>query len=309
MLSQAARVPRTALSNPFDLANEQAYQVWSDQKLTNYPRSIDEIVVEIENLNEMKPSELDAIRNRCSKANMAVYKSRHPEADYIHQRQVVQNIGVSFGLKNLDINIRADGEGISALHVAATENHHEYIPYSNRAINWHTDGYYNDLRNKIRAMILHCVSPAASGGENAFVDHEMLYLLMRNENPAYIDALMQADVMTIPANIENGVELRAAQTGPVFSIDPQTGDLHMRYTARTRSIEWKDTGLVREAVEFIKTFLNSASPYIFHHRLSAGEGIICNNVLHNRNAFEDDPGKNQERMIFRGRFYDRIRCK
>jgi hypothetical protein len=306
MLSQAAKVPHTASSNPFDLANEQAYQVWRDQKMITAPRSTDELVVDIENLNELKPSELDAIRNRCGKANMAIYKSRHPEADYISQRQVVQNIGRSFGLKNLDSNIRADDGGISALHVTATENHHEYIPYSNRSINWHTDGYYNEPENKIRAMILHCVSPAASGGENALVDHEMLYLLMRDENPAYIDALMQEDVMTIPANIENDVELRAAQTGPVFSIDPQTGALHMRYTARTRSIEWKSNELVHEAVEFIKTFLNSASPYIFHHRLSAGEGIICNNVLHNRNAFEDDPGKNQERMIFRGRFYERI---
>ena len=37
---------------------------------------------------------------------------------------------------------------------------------------------------------------------------------------------------------EQGIA-RAAQTGPVFSIDPASGDLHMRYTARTRSIEWK----------------------------------------------------------------------
>jgi len=294
------------LSNPFDLANDQAYQAWCEQKLIKYPRSIDELVVEIENPNEPRQSELDAIRNCCDKANMAVYKSCHPEADYIHQRQIVRNIGNLIGLKNLDVNIRADDEGISALHVATTEKHHEYIPYSNRSINWHTDGYYNDVNSKIGAMILHCVSPAASGGENALVDHEILYLLMRNENPAYIEALMQSDVMTIPANIENGVELRAAQSGPVFSIDPQSGNLHMRYTARTRSIEWKDNGLVHEAVEFIKTFLNSDSPYIFHHRLSAGEGIVCNNVLHNRSAFEDDAEKNQERLIFRGRFYERI---
>jgi len=35
--------------------------------------------------------------------------------------------------------------------------------------------------------------------------------------------------------------------------------------------------------------------------LSAGEGIICNNVLHKRNAFEDP-----QRVLYRGRFSNRV---
>jgi hypothetical protein len=38
--------------------------------------------------------------------------------------------------------------------------------------------------------------------------------------------------------------------------------------------------------------------------LQAGEGLISNNVLHNRTAFEDGPG--HRRLIYRARFYDRI---
>jgi len=37
--------------------------------------------------------------------------------------------------------------------------------------------------------------------------------------------------MTVPAHAPNGVELRPAQTGPVFSVN--AGALHMRYHART----------------------------------------------------------------------------
>ena len=39
-------------------------------------------------------------------------------------------------------------------------------------------------------------------------------------------------------------------------------------------------------------------------RLQAGEGLISNNVLHNRTAFSDKPGHN--RLLYRARFFDRI---
>jgi len=288
--------------NPLNLDDLSGYRKWRDSKRRAYDLGLHKKLISLSS-SSVSDSELDTIVSHCDQFNYCLYQLAEPSNG---SKAFVRNTGVALGLERLDGNLCSDEDNISSIQVRDTGRHTGYIPYTDKKLTWHTDGYYNDLRNKIRAMILHCASPAASGGENAFVDHEILYLLMRDENPAYIDALMQADVMTIPENIENGVELRAAQTGPVFSIDPQTGDLHMRYTARTRSIEWKDTELVREAVEFIKTFLNSASPYIFHHRLSAGEGIICNNVLHNRSAFEDDLEKDQTRLIFRGRFYERI---
>ena len=181
-----------------------------------------------------------------------------------------------------------------------------YIPYSNRRLLWHTDGYYNPPERRVRAFVLHCVSPAASGGENALLDPEIAYLLLRDANPEHIRALMQPDAMTIPANTEEGGEGRPAQTGPVFSIDPATDCLHMRYTARTRSIEWKADAATQSAVQALERLLADDSPYVFRYRLAAGEGLLCNNVLHNRTGFADAADKGVSRLIYRARYHDRI---
>ncbi|MDH3512590.1 MAG: taurine catabolism dioxygenase TauD, partial [Gammaproteobacteria bacterium] len=38
--------------------------------------------------------------------------------------------------------------------------------------------------------------------------------------------------------------------------------------------------------------------------LQPGQGLISNNVLHNRTAFEDGPSR--KRLLYRARFFDRI---
>jgi alpha-ketoglutarate-dependent taurine dioxygenase len=182
-----------------------------------------------------------------------------------------------------------------------------YIPYSDKRLLWHTDGYYNSADNRIRAFVLHCVSPAAQGGENSLLDHEIAYILMRDANPDYVRALMAPDAMTIPANTEAGVETRPAVTGPVFSVDPAGGNLHLRYTARTRSIEWKQDAATRAAVQFLENLLAGESPYVFRHVMAAGQGLMCNNVLHNRTAFTDDADRGIARLVYRARYYDRVR--
>jgi hypothetical protein len=93
--------------------------------------------------------------------------------------------------------------------------------------------------------------------------------------------------------------------GPVFSFED--GALHMRYTARTRSILWADDAATREAVRFLAGTLESASPWIFELRLEAGQGLVCNNVLHARSAFEDDPPPAPGRLVYRARHTRRIR--
>jgi alpha-ketoglutarate-dependent taurine dioxygenase len=285
----------------FDLSDDRAYSAWREQKLVNSPKNLGELVVEIDNPHSLNEAEITAIRRACSRANMAIVSCPAEAAE----KTVITDIGRHFGLENLDKNIYANDEGISALQVSAERRQFEYIPYSNKAISWHTDGYYNTPDRKIRAMVLHCVRPAQKGGANKLMDHEMVYLLMRDENPEYIEALSQPDVMTIPANIEDGVEIRPEQTGPVFSVDRQTGHLHMRYTARTRSIEWKQDQNTLAALKWLEELLASDHPNIFHHRLSAGQVLICNNILHTRSAFEDEEG-GQGRLVHRARYYERV---
>jgi len=109
--------------------------------------------------------------------------------------------------------------------------------------------------------------------------------------------------MTIPAREDDDGIARAACTGPVFSLDERTGDLHMRYTARTRSIAWKDDPATREAAGFLLGRLDEGGAGIFRVRLEPGMGIVCNNVLHDRSAFVQGAGP---RLLFRARYYDRI---
>jgi hypothetical protein len=40
--------------------------------------------------------------------------------------------------------------------------------------------------------------------------------------------------------------------------------------------------------------------------LQAGEGLLCNNVLHNRTAFKDSDDPTQTRLLYRGRYFDRV---
>ena len=146
--------------------------------------------------------------------------------------------------------------------------------------------------------------PAATGGENRLLDHEIAYILLRDADPEYVKALSAPDAMTIPANATEGAEFRPARTGPVFSSD--AGHLHMRYTARTRSIEWRSDGTTRAAVQFLDRALDADSPYVFALRLSGGQGLVCNNVLHNRSAFTDDASPGLGRLVYRARYSDRI---
>lgn len=286
--------------SPFDLDDTGAYKKWRDQKLASLPPGIDAIIVEIEDLARLSESEKHAIMGCLRDCNMAIYACRQYCPD---DKAHVRNLGREFGMERLDHNRGADDEGITELEVKHDAAHKRYIPYTNRAIHWHTDGYYNTPEQSIRSMVLHCIEPAIKGGENALLDHELAYIHLRDLDPDYIRALMQDDALTIPANIIDGEMLRPDRSCPVFSID-QENNLHMRYTERTHNIIWKDDPIVSAAINALVNFLHSDSPYIYRGTLQTGQGLICNNVLHDRSAFEDD--KHHTRLLYRLRYYDRI---
>ena len=289
------------LGSPFDLDNETAYHAWLENKLDDYPQSLDDITVEVNDPRDLSVAEFKVIRDLCRKTNMAVYAGNTGDDP---DKNIPLALAGQFGLKQLDDNMGAD-DGITALRVVGDEWRGDYIPYTNRKISWHTDGYYNSLDKQIRSLLLHCVSPAANGGENALLDYEMAYIRLRQANPEYVRVLMEPDVMTIPANIDkDGNVIRPDRHGPVFTIRTD-GQLHMRYTARKRNIIWKQNAYVQQAVKLLEDFMKSDSPYIYRGTLQSGQGLICNNVLHNRSAFEDDD--DHHRLLYRLRYYDRMR--
>lgn len=278
-----------------------AYPHWRERKLARYPRCAEDLIVEVRDPGNLSDSEIEEIRRVCRAANMAVYASAHAGAA---DKDMMRRLGARLGLTRLHANPLADEDGISSLETAPDKSALGFIPYSNRRLLWHTDGYYNTPDERIQAFILHCVRPAATGGENGLLDPEIAYILLRDANPEFVKALSAPQAMTIPAHAPDGVELRPAQTGPVFSVS--TGALHMRYTARTRSIEWRPDDTTRAAVQFLNRILDTDSPYVFSLRLTGGQGLVCNNVLHNRSAYTDDPAPGMGRLVYRARYLDRI---
>jgi len=287
------------LGSPFSLDNEKAYTAWREIKLENYPQKVDDIIVEIKNPASLSSAEFERIQTLLVKTNMAVYAG---ETGNNPDKELPAKLGEQFGLTALDDNMGAD-DGVTSLKVVSGQWRGGYIPYTDRPIHWHTDGYYNAPDHQIRALLLHCVAPAAKGGENALMDHEISYIHLRDSNPAYIEALMADDAMTIPANLVDGKEIRPDRSGPVFSVMAD-GNLHMRYTARTRSIVWKDNAITQAAVKTLEAYLKSDSPFIYRAILQSGQGLISNNVLHDRSGFEDSDVI--KRLLYRLRYYQRI---
>jgi len=272
---------------------------WREQKLAEAPTSVADLIVEVRDPRALTAAEQAALADVVRRCNMAIYASPMHEED----TDILRKLGTQFGLNQLDANWLAGEDGISSIRVFDDGTRKHYIPYTDKPIKWHTDGYYNTPERQIRAMVLHCVRSAASGGDNRLMDHEMAYLQLRDLDPQHIRALMQPDAMTIPERVDEADGVRAAQSGPVFSLDAQ-GDLHMRYTARTRSIEWKKDSATAAAVAALENLLASESPLVFHARLEPGMGLLCNNVLHDRGAFTDDPA--HPRLLYRARYLDRI---
>ena len=287
--------------SPFHLDNDDLFKRWRDQKLDDYPEKISDLIVEINDPRSLTLKEFIALQQRCKKTNMALYVSNtgtDPDPE------IPLSMGRAFGLEALNKNWLADDSGLTSLKVIDEGIRQQYIPYTNKAINWHTDGYYNTADKQIHALNLHVVQQAASGGENALMDHEMAYLLLREKNPEYISALMHHKTLTIPARIdEGGTVTRKEESGPVFSVTSE-GNLHMRYTIRVNNVIWANDPLTREALTCLEEILYSDSPYIYRGRLEAGMGLVSNNVLHDRAAFTDD--ENHQRHYYRARYYDRL---
>ena len=289
------------MPSPFDLDDDGAYAEWRARKLAQRPLRADDLLVPVRDPRALGAAERDALLSRIRRCNMAIYQSPVTDDD----PQVPRQLGEQFGLRHLDANWLSEEDGLSRISVHGTGTAVTYIPYTDRAIKWHTDGYYNPPERLIRGMLLHCVRSAEAGGENRLMDHELAYLHLRERDPEFIRALMAPDAMVIPERVDEQDGVRPPQAGPVFSVAPD-GRLHMRYTARTRSIAWKTDARTRAAVAALEALLDHPPEGVaFRVRLEPGMGLLCNNVLHDRSAFRDDPQR--PRLLYRARYLDRIR--
>jgi len=252
--------------SPFDLNQPEAYARWRAAKLATQPTCAEDLIVDVADPRLLSEDERAALLQTCARANMVVYRSPVVDED----KSLPRLLGAQLGLHRLDANWLADEDGISPIAVSTQR-------------------------------------PGARGGISGLVDHDRVYIALRDANPAWVRALMAPDAMTIPERADDHGVARPAQSGPVFSVlTGPDGDpaLHMRYTARTRSIAWKDDADTRAAVAFLEQLLSSDAPWIFRLQLLPGMGLVCNNVPHERSGFNDDPQR--PRLLYRARYLDRV---
>ena len=290
------------MQSPYALGNDALYRRWRAWKLENYPVRTESVVVEVRDPRNPSPIEMQELLRVCRKANMAIYRSR---------------LG-----GDIDKDIPGDSERIlgSTTSTVTCSRTRTASPRSRSCRASPGGGTFRTrtadccgtptvttIQRPIASARFCCTvfSRPRKEERTRCSTPEIAYIRLRDADPDYAHALMAPDAMTIPPNTEAGAE-RPASIGPVFAIDSMSGNLHMRYTARVRSILWKDDATTVAAVRFLEQLLADDSSSVFRYRLAAGEGLLCNNVLHNRTAFSDKEQRGARRLLYRARYYDRI---
>lgn len=293
--------PLNPTDSPFDLSRDDAYLRWREWKLEAHTRQLGPEPIEISNPRRLAKTEKTEITSRCRLRNFCVYVLASPPRD--DTRDTVIALGSEVGLNRIDPPAQSGSHPVATLSLDAGARFQEYIPYTNQPINWHTDGYYNRPDTQIGGVIMHCVQPATEGGANKLLDPELVYIRLRDLDRDLVRLLMTRDAMSIPAHIKNGETLRPLRCGPVFSVSDSNPKLHMRYTARTKSIRWS-CDETKAAADTVREILAGAWADVTTIVLRAHQGIVCNNVLHTRERFNDSGAG--YRTLLRARYYDRV---
>ena len=282
--------------------DSNAVSRWCDARREAHATSRPGRWIEIGDPYRLRAAERDAVASQCARFNLALYRFAQGGSD----PGALSAFASAMGLHRRDPTLGADHRGVASVRVVRHTLGPEMIPFTSRALNWHTDGYYNAPERSVRGVVMHCASPAASGGENALLDPDLVFAAMHGQDPALVEALAHPGTMTIPAHEADGAVVRPASTGPVFRFLDDPPFLHMRCTMRTRSIRWRSTLDTARAVAALEATIASLAAHHVHVRFEAGEGVICNNVLHRRSAFVD--GEDSPRTLLRIRSFDPVRA-
>jgi len=284
-----------------DLADKE-YIIWRDKKLSNYCYNIKNLFVDIEDPLNLTKIEKDAIVQNCKRNNISFIRFA-PTND---SRNKIKEFNAQLGLVDYDQHLYVEKDGLAIIENNINSNKGAYMAYSTRRLNWHTDGYYNQMQDSINAFTLYCINPAIKGGENNWIDPEIIYIKLRELNPNFIKSLSTESALTIPERKDGNKIIRKKATGPIFFIDKISKKPRMRFTQRKTNIKLSKSSDFLIALKKLNDFLSSESKFHHKYKLKAGEGLVCNNVLHNRSAFKDC--LNNKRKLIRGRYKNKINC-
>lgn len=294
---RAVRIPRRSV---FTLDDPDALRRWGERKLLSRPRTAGDLVVEVGDPRRLTATERRALLERLSVSNMALYASRAVEDDPGIVRGLARALGLATPYRGpLDGH---DGVARIAVDSSCGSPGRPFITHTDRRMRWHTDG--NASPEPVRSFLLHCVRDAARGGELSLVDPELAWLALADQGFEWVRALAAPDALTHPACAGADGSVRAAATGPVFSIDARSGDLHTRFTGRRRHVQWGLDAVTAEAAARLHALLDRDAALAVRVRLAPGMGVVCNNVLHTRSWFEEGP--ESARLMLRARFLERV---
>lgn len=290
MKSWNARYPRR-----FDLDSTDDYLKWRDEKLAAYPTTVGDLVIELGDMTALTAAERAKLMETVERANMAIYTAGSAALEMDSLLALGRQLGVT----------RTDKSARHAQSDELTDSGilNRAIPFSTRHCNWHTDATYYGSDNTIQALFLLCKRPAPEGGSNKVLDHEMLYIQLRDQEPGALEVLMRKDCFNYRNPATGAVD--ASRGGKVFWAGAD-GHLCHRFSFRKTDMAWSDEGDVAAARRVLESLISDASPHVLEGRLESGMGLVSNNVLHTRERLVDSDDPAQKRLLFRARFYDRV---
>lgn len=272
-------------------AKSKDFIEWAANKELNIPLNINDLKVNLRDINHVSKNEISQIKEKLTKFNCCIYISD----SNLKEDANIMKFAMSLGMRTFDSH-NIDESNISTISADKTENNIRYIPYTNKALNWHTDGYYDS--KPIFSWLLHCVEPALLGGENFLLDHELAireYILKHDD----ISCLMSNNAFSIP---KDKVAEREVTTNYVCDMNNEYKKLHMNFSMRKENIKI-DKDSESAVSKLIKIIKEDCKKYHLTYKLSKSEGIVTNNILHGRNSFKDGPTM---RKILRIRSHERL---
>ena len=256
-------------------AKSKDFIKWSAKKDLDIPSNINDLKVSLCDINHVSKAEILKIKEKLIKYNCCIYVS---DTD-LDGNSKIMKFARSLGMRTFDSH-NIDDSSISTITADKTENNMGYIPYTDKGLNWHTDGYYDT--KPIFSWILHCIEPALSGGENFLLDHELAireYVLKHDD----IMCLMSNETFSIPTD---EVAKRGITSNYICDMNNEYKKLHMNFSMRKENIIYnKDSKSAMS--KLIKIIKEDCKKYHLTYKLSKSEGIVSNNILHGRNAFKD----------------------
>src|SRR5574340_18800 len=281
--------------NRFNLGSEEDYLKWRDEKLAAYPRNVCELVVELGDMTALRAAERTRILETVERANMCVFTAGSAELEMASLLALGRQLGVT----------RTDKSARHSQSDELTDSGilNRAIPFSTRHCNWHTDATYYGSDQTIEALFLLCKRPALEGGSNKVLDHEVLYIPLRDTDRGGFEVLMNRNCFNY-RNPTTG-EVDPHRGGKVFWANAG-GHFGHRFSCRKTGMAGSDESDVAAARKVLESVIADEPAHVIEGRLESGMGLVSNNVLHTRERLVDSDDAAKKRLLFRARFYDRV---